>query len=382
MKIKFLGLILFYVYSCQLFAASPLIKVRIGKKLQKVNVSGIDLERYIVPRKSKKTFSGQKSIEFNCVSNLKSKRLKPIRLASISSLTGLINWEEDRYKGRLHIQTSEGLDGCDLINELNLDDYLSTLLPKEMNSTWPIEALKAQAVAARSYALFKIQTKQVGKSKGFETYYDLENSEKHQVNGDFFDVTKKTKKAAYDTKGEILVNPKDRMIPIFFHSKCGGRTLTPDQVWSNVVEGYKSVNCTFCHKHGRENWNHIIPKNQMAYSLTRVLKNYNKDKGSVNVHKITMMSDHKREESLKFYSGASFKKIKKSRLRSVLGRSILPSNYFNLSEQNDRYIVSGSGFGHGVGLCQFGAKELALQGFNYKQILAYYFPLLRLKKVY
>ncbi len=379
---KYLGMILLFYSITGWPSNGPVIKVRIGKVLNKVNVSGLDLKRYIWPKKSLKVYSGQKLIEFNCKTDVKSHIKKPIRLASIQSLTGLLNWDSEKYKGILHIQTSEKLKGCDLVNELYLEDYLATLLPKEMDSSWPVEALKAQAVAARSYAFYKIKTKQVAKSKGFKTYYDLENSEKHQVSGSYFDATKKTISATRDTSGEVLSLSDGSLTPIFFHSKCGGRTLTPDQVWTNRVPGYRSVDCPFCHKHGTKNWNHEIPKVKLISSIEAVLEKYENDPISLRQKNMTLVNDFKKNYKLSIKSGRLEKNVKKSRLRAIMGRRILPSNNFKVTEKNGKYIASGAGFGHGVGMCQFGAKELALQGYTYKQILAYYFPELHLKKIY
>ena len=82
------------------------------------------------------------------------------------------------------------------------------------------------------------------------------------------------------------------------------------------------------------------------------------------------------------YAGDDFHVIKKSRLRAVLGRTKLPSNYFVINKTKNKYEVTGAGYGHGVGLCQFGAKELAKLGYTYKQILKHYFPNMVLKKIY
>ncbi|MAX67135.1 MAG: SpoIID/LytB domain-containing protein [Bacteriovoracaceae bacterium] len=378
---KYLGLIL--LINASAFAAKePLIKVRIAKSLEQVHVSGRDLRRYLWPKKSLKKYAGPKSIQFNCKSKKRIKRRSPIRLASISSLTGLLNWEKERYKGKLHIQTSERFNGCDVINEVSIEDYLATLLPKEMNSKWPIEALKAQAVAARSYAFYKIQTNQVSKVKGFMTHYDLESSEKHQVSGSYFDATRKTILATKQTRGEVLTLNNEKLSPIFFHSKCGGRTLTPDQVWQNKVPGYRSVPCPFCHKHGRKNWKHAFPKSALNQHLERALKVYKKDYLSFKQSSVKFTEDSKLSSRLRFYVNGKYKAVKKSRLRSTMGRTSLPSNNYQIYDQGDKVVVSGAGYGHGVGLCQFGAKELALQGFNYQQILAHYFPELTLKKIY
>lgn len=381
---RILGLILLIchadAYSSLLPA--PTLRVRIAESLNRLSVSGYDIQRYIWPKKSSKKYEGFKKIQFNCKSKKRSKTRKPIRLASINSQTGFMNWEKNKYRGTLHIQTSEKFNGCDIINEISLEDYLSTLLPKEMNSKWPIEALKAQAVAARSYAYYKIKTDQVSRSKGFSTNYDIENSEKHQVSGTYYDATRKTVKATTQTRGEVLTLVNNGIVPIFFHSKCGGRTLTPEQVWKTKVKGYQSVTCPFCHEHGKKNWELTLKKRNMAYHLERALKVYNKEQLSLNETDISFRRDTKSSTLLKFYNRANLKTIKKSNLRSILGRRHLPSNYYNLKVKGDRVVITGSGYGHGVGMCQFGAKELALKGFTYKQILAHYFPRLVINKIY
>lgn len=377
----YLGLIAI-ILSHSLCAAIPNIFVRIEHSKHKVLVSGLNLNRYIWPKKSWKLYKGRKKIQFNCKSKSGFKRRRPIRLALVRSKNGFVSINKERYKGKFHIQTSESFNGCDVINELSLEDYLATLLPKEMNTNWPIEALKAQAVAARSYAYFKMTTNQVSKTKGFMTNYHLESSEKHQVSGSFHDVTKKTVTATNQTKGEILTLLNKKATPIFFHSKCGGKTLTPDQVWKNPVAGYRSVNCPFCHKHGRKDWKRVYEKSKLGYSLQRVLRKYNQSQVNLRRAKYYIEENTNMQAYLKLLTADELKYVKKSRLRSILGRKALPSNNYELEDLGEKIKISGSGYGHGVGMCQFGAKELALKGYNYKQILAHYFPDLKIRKIY
>ena len=95
-----------------------------------------------------------------------------------------------------------------------------------------------------------------------------------------------------------------------------------------------------------------------------------------------MISDAKSRDKLIFKTSKGVRKVKKSQLRWKFGRKILPSNNFNLEVHDNHVSVVGDGHGHGVGMCQFGAMELAKRGFNYKEILAYYFPKLKIKKIY
>lgn len=378
---KYLGLIVF-LSSLSYAELGPHINVRIAHSKERVLISGENLSRYIWPKKSWRSYKGYKKIQFNCKSRNFFKRRKPIRLALVKSNNNFLTIDTERYKGKFHIQTSEKFNGCDIINELSLEDYLATLLPKEMNTDWPIEALKAQAVAARSYAYYKIKTNQVSKSKGFVTNYHIESSEKHQVSGSYSDATKKTYLATIKTKGEVLTLKNKNITPIFFHSKCGGKTLTPDQVWKNKVEGYRSVDCPFCHKHGVKDWSRTYPKTYLASSIQKVLNKYNEIKTNLRKHKYYIEESDRIQPNLFIHNNQEREVIKKSRLRNIMGRSALPSNNYKLIDKGEYVKISGAGFGHGVGMCQFGAKELALQGFSYKQILAYYFPELKLRKLY
>jgi stage II sporulation protein D len=263
-----------------------------------------------------------------------------------------------------------------------MESYISSLLTKEMNSKWPLEALKAQAVAARSYALHKMQSQQVSKELGSEAYYDLESSEKHQVGGNFFDATPSTMEASQETKGEVLM-AEGKIRPIFFHAKCGGRTLRPDQVWHNKEPGYESVNCPFCHNIGAKSWS-----NQISYERIRNFfrwansQNILKEKFEGYFSSIILVPDNIDKFTVNFYINDRPYIVEKAALRRYFGNVIFPSNSFSLEMRYGSFVVQGEGLGHGVGLCQVGALALAKQGWSYKKILAHYFPGHVLKKLY
>ncbi len=224
----------FIIFSLSLHcnASEPKINVLIASSLPEVVVKGFDLYKNLHLKKPlKKQYNGKKIIKFNCQSTRKATTQKPRLVASMGTLSGVIDWNDQKYRGQLLLVTSPEQDSCALVNEISLETYISSLLSKEMRSDWPIEALKAQAVAARTYAYHKMQSKQVSLDFGHESYYDLENSEKHQVNGTLLDESNSTKKAAKETLGKILLTKNGELTPTFFHSKCGGRTLKPSQVW-------------------------------------------------------------------------------------------------------------------------------------------------------
>jgi stage II sporulation protein D len=375
------SLILFLIFSASLEANVPSVKVLIAKSLKNIVVEGMDLKKMIPHQKKQEQYSGKKKISFNCQISQKVKHLahnSPLLVVALSSPTGLISWEKQKYSGELHLLSNPGAESCDLVNSVPMETYLTTLLAKEMNGSWPVEALKAQAVAARTYAFDRIR-------RGIdldaaEKLYHLESSERDQVSGTLFDITKNTLQATRETEGEILVGPSGKISPAFFHSKCGGKTLRPDQVWGGVEEGYRSVACTFCQSTGMKDWRHQIKPQNLGQMVDKVLKRYYSD--GVLGADVKLMPDSVHNSELRLYAGDRLHIIKKAYLRNLAGREILPSNNFVIETRKNEFLVRGQGYGHGVGLCQLGALELAKRGYDYRQILSFYFPRHKMRKVY
>lgn len=364
---------------------APIVSVRIGKSLSSILVTGLDLKRHLLFNNDVRTYNGKKTVKFNCetFTSLNKKRNEPILLATLESPTGLLSYANDKYQGMFKVITSPKGDSCDIVNEIPMESYISSLLTKEMNPKWPIEALKAQAVAARTYALHKIKTQQVTKELGAEAYYDLESSEKHQVGGNFFDATATTNTASFETKGEVLTTESGKIQPIFFHAKCGGRTLRPDQVWHNKEEGYQSVNCPFCNEIGPKSWSKIISRDRLkSFFIWASANKYIKEPLAQDLNSIVLVPDQLDKFTVNFYINDRPYIIEKAVLRKFFGRFIFPSNSFSIKKEGEGIMVLGEGLGHGVGLCQMGAFAMAMRGWSYKKILSHYFPGHVLKKMY
>ena len=374
--------ILLFCLSWQVGASIPKVKVKIASSLNEVTLRGLDLQKLMLGEDKIKQYTGPKKIRFNCRNfkfkeRAKKESIHPFPLASLKSPTGLISWSDKKYLGKINVLTNSGFSGCDLVNELDIDDYISLLLTKEMKASWPVEALKAQAIAARTYAMEKIENNFMSKHLGRMAHYDLENSEKHQVMGTFFDQTLNTVKATYATKGLVLVNNKKKILPIFYHSKCGGKTFLPEHIWTNPVSGYDSVPCEFCHKHGKKNW-----KYNMSLGKFKKIVKSKVDKKAYKDKTVRMMTDDGSAPYLRFYLGNDLFRLKKTEIRKFFGRRKIPSNNFKVEKKRGTIHIHGAGMGHGVGLCQYGALELAKRGWDYKKILSYYFPSLSIKKYY
>jgi stage II sporulation protein D len=363
----------------------PVVSVRIGKSLRNIIVSGLDLKRHLVFSNDTRNYSGRKTVKFNCetYTSLNKVRNKPVLLATLESPSGLLSFEQEKYLGQFKVITSKKGDSCDIINEIPMESYISSLLTKEMNSKWPLEALKAQAVAARTYAYHKMKTQQVTKELGSEAFYDLESSEKHQVAGNFFDATESTNRASQETEGQVLTTHDGKLNPIFFNAKCGGRTLRPDQVWHNREEGYQSVNCPFCQDVGPKGWSNILGKERLvSFFEWAYEKKYIKEKIDEKFNSFVLVPDNIDRFTLNFYINDKPFIVEKSLFRNYFGRFLFPSNTFAVKRSKRGLLIEGEGMGHGVGLCQMGALVMAKRGWSYKKILSHYFPNHVLKKLY
>lgn len=365
-------------------ASMPSIKVLIGKSLKNIRVEGTDLRKIVHTQNKSLQYLGRKQISFNCDPAKSVKAIKfpekALHVASLNSPTGLVSWNDKKYQGEFHLVTSPKKQSCDLINLIPMESYITSLLAKEMNGTWPIEALKAQAVAARTYALHRIKNFNQPGLESHDTIYHLESSEKDQVSGTYFDATPLTVQAAKETEGMVLLPKSGKLSQIFFHSKCGGRTFRPDQVWGGVEEGYRQVDCPFCHKLGTKDWKKKVSRYKLTQLVDRALQKYYADK--IVSSDVRFLPDRADASEVRLYDGDRFLMVKKAYLRNMSGREMLPSNYFAVSDNSRGVNIDGQGYGHGVGLCQLGALELAKRGYDYKQILSFYFPQHHLDKAY
>ncbi len=266
-----------------------------------------------------------------------------------------------KYRGQLTaISHKDGY--LNIVEELPFEKYLMGVLAPEMGPDWPLEALKAQAVASRTYAARLI------KKQGD---YDIGSDTAHQVYTGLEKVNEKIVKAVKDTRGEVLYY-NGRMITAFFHACCGGRTTTPSAAFSgDIVKPLRGVTDPYCKISSHYEWDisihqddllSFIQKNGSTALKLNSVKIYSKDKSGRAV-KLAFLTDK-----------GSFK-IESKQLRKEFGAFEFKSTFITRIEKRSKeYIFYGRGWGHGVGMCQEGAKFMAQKGFNYKKILTFYYP--------
>ena len=264
------------------------------------------------------------------------------------------------YRGKIYIKkTNRGLD---VINYVDLEDYLKGVVPKEIYSFWPFAAIKAQAIAARSYAVNEILRR---KNKE----YDLKADTYSQVYGGQSGETWRTSRAVDKTSGEVL-EYKGRLLACYFHACCGGSTQNALRLWNEGSAPLRGVKCGMCRKSPHYKWQVQISANKILAAMRK--KGFSITK--IDNIKIGPRDKSGRIEYIRVKSSGKWYKIKTEDLRALLGRSVLKSSNFQVKKYPLFYIFKGQGWGHGVGMCQWGAFYLSLKRWKTEKILNKYYP--------
>lgn len=275
----------------------------------------------------------------------------------------------------------EGDNALLAVIELPLEEYLVGVLAREMGNAGQaeLEALKAQAVAARSYAYVKIGSKPGGA-------YDLESDVSHQAFDPAAAGNPIFRKAAESTRGQVMAC-RGRVFAPNYHSTCGGRTAMPSEVWGtpdSLFPWARSVKCDHCLISPRFRWNLTLTSGELA---RRSLGLADTTIPITNVA-ITDRGPSGRVNRLRIRSQAGDTVLYRDRIRFQAGDRALPSSWFDLRCIRDDFgnvtsvEFSGRGYGHGAGMCQWGAMGMAREGRSYRKILRKYYDDVEFEKLY
>jgi stage II sporulation protein D len=282
---------------------------------------------------------------------------------------------DDRpFRGEIVIERAPGARTIRVINEIDLEDYLRGVVPSEMPATWPREALMAQAVAARTYAVHSI----AGSRARARSAYDLDATVHDQVYLGLSVETEATDSAVHSTVGQLL-EYESSPIRAYFHSACGGITEIPENVWGGASAG---AGRGFVYRHVVDTWCAASPHS--AWRSEFSLGDLRKRLARISLREILSLSADTRNESGRVKSFSVEGTLRTSRVavetvrgqefRMLLGAGRIRSLRLELAQEQDSWVFTGSGWGHGVGLCQWGARGMAEAGFDYRRILANYYP--------
>ena len=287
------------------------------------------------------------------------------------------------YEGEFVI-TASG-NKLNAINVIDIEKYLRGVVPYEIGrlDESKFEALKAQAVAARTYAYKHYGSR---KAQGFDVYADTRD----QVYKGIHSVSDVTDKAVRETEG-VVMTYNGEFITAYYHSTCGGETEgvvtwgRPNHPYLQNKPDLRPDGTPWCKESNYTEWTREFDESEL-----RDLFQINAKEAKANVpsfssiHAINILDTLKsgRIHTLEITTNNGKFTVKADKIRWLFkrGGTILPSSFFRIHRNGDQWILKGKGFGHGVGLCQMGARARAQAGQSYIQILTHYYPGITLEK--
>lgn len=270
-----------------------------------------------------------------------------------------------RYRGSLALVRAES--GWQCVNEVELEDYLLGVVGREMSPLrFPLEALKAQAVAARTYAWHEWE-RSLRRAGG--TAYDLFDDERSQAYGGLDAESGAVEQAVAATCGMVLTW-EGGLLPAYYSSTCGGRT---QPAWDALPVSRKSrplagTECGYCSDSPFSEWRATFSKRQLAEILGFARP----------VQRVEVTERNSAGRAVRvcvFAEGAPSRTLEaNAEFRRKLGPRKVKSTWFEIRDAGDSIELTGRGWGHGAGMCQYGAGGMAREGFRGIEILEHYFP--------
>lgn len=249
-----------------------------------------------------------------------------------------------------------------VINQADLEEYVKGVVPAEVNSSWHPEMLKAQAVAARTYALYQ---QMLSASREYDVVATVQDQVYKGKNG----VDGAVSRAVDETRGLVLTYQN---APIYaaFSSTAAGLTEDALNVWSKDYPYLKGVECPFDLESPYYHWTASFRLDKLEQSL----RQQGFAVGAIASIEPLSFSRGGRVAKLRVVHSEGELILRGEDLRKAVGYSIVPSTQFTIDAVGQDIVLSGYGAGHAVGMCQWGAKELAELGYPFSTILAYYYP--------
>ncbi len=264
------------------------------------------------------------------------------------------------FRGEIKVLKND--NGLLVINVVNLEEYLYGVIRNEVSTWWPMEAIKAQVIAARTYALYQIK-----ESRGKD--YDVTSDVSSQVYGGIFSEKWRTNKAVDKTKGQVLVY-KGAIFPTYYHATCGGGTFDANYLWKMDLPPLKGVKCDWCKKSPHYSWERWVPITEVKTKLERTGYLV----GDILGFEATKKDPSGRILEIRIRGSTNTVEIQGKGFRQIIGPDILRSTNFNVTLVGPYAAFEGLGWGHGVGMCQWGAYYMARARKKADEILNFYYP--------
>jgi stage II sporulation protein D len=271
-----------------------------------------------------------------------------------------------RLNGREYpapLEISRAGEGLAVVNEVPLEEYLVGVLRAESNEKWPLEALRAQAVVARTYAAYHRLL------NGAKPYH-IVASTAHQQYAGRVAAASPVWGAVRETAGQVLLWEGD-VFPAFYHTESGGYTEDPRTVFAaRNMPALKAVRCEFSTGSPHFYWALDVRLTDLA----EILRRHAAVVGSVTAIDVTERTPSLRAAVVTVHGTRGSVRLRGNDFRRMIGYDTFKSTLFAVAVDAQWARFSGRGYGHGVGMCQWGAKGMAEQGHTARQILEFYYP--------
>ena len=265
------------------------------------------------------------------------------------------------YRGIIEIVPEIESKDRYIVNVLPIEEYLYSVVPSEVPSNWPVDSLKAQAIAARTYLIYHLLNLNKPKKP-----YDIEATVNFQVYSGMRKENPRTTAAVDSTSNAILIYD-NKPIHAFFHSNSGGVTEAAENVWGAKMPYLIPVRSKFCKTGNNYFWKQSVPQSyidrKLAYLKIGTIKNV----------LVLGRTESKRVDLLEVYGEERVVKMTGYEFRQKLGSTYIKSLRFGIERNLDGFNIKGMGFGHGVGLSQWGSYGMAKNNYTYLEILTHYY---------
>ena len=274
--------------------------------------------------------------------------------------SGIVAVSQMRFRGELEFRRIS--NGMQVINEVELEDYVAGILGREIYSDWHPEMLRAQAVVARSYALHQ-------RAESGGRAFHVEAGTGSQVYGGLAAETPAIRAAVSATRGEFLAYARKPILAVY-HSASGGRTASSEEVWGRPLPYLVSLEVADEQDSPDAYWRATISKTKLG----RALDSLGIRIGSPRELQVVDRSRSGRALRVRIRGDKGNHELEARALRVAIGESVIRSTLFEIRSAQDAFVFVGSGHGHGVGMSQWGAQSMAQRGSTYREIIQTFYP--------
>jgi stage II sporulation protein D len=268
------------------------------------------------------------------------------------------------YRGRVTVLRNR--DDLTVVNTLPIEQYVRSVVPGEMLASFPEEALEAQAIVVRSFAAYHVRLNATRPSDIPATRIVYKGMSVENP---------RTTKAVDATRGLVLSYGGQVMLP-YFCTCCGGYTEYAENVWSSEHGVTPPVRCPYCKDTPKYNWQATFSGLELGRRLAPL------GVGKVlSIRVVKRSRAGRRVTQLRVTGSEKSELVRINRFRLLVGPDELRSGLFDLKVEDGKFVFTGHGWGHGVGMCQWGAKVMGDKGKSYREILGFYFPGAKLKRM-